>query len=243
MQLEWRTCQRTSAWHWAWVASRGLPTRADVPSELISASEQVADMARRMQVPPSRLWQLLVELAPLVSRPAELVDRIMVRLLPPAARTTTRWEQLDEIVRRIESAFERAIPRFDAEIGLRGGPLRSQWEEHGPGLMHAIAKLMGPHLLVDQAEVVLVQPLAGGFGWAHMNTNRVHVEAVLTHPSSDLPETLRLAWLLSQLDLDRPVYSDAVHRDHQSWWETFRHMRPTVATGLVALDRLLHPDA
>ena len=38
--------------------------------------------------------------------------------------------------------------------------------------------------------------------------NRVTFEAVLTHPHAELPETLRLAWLLSQLNLDVPVFSE-----------------------------------
>jgi hypothetical protein len=37
------------------------------------------------------------------------------------------------------------------------------------------------------------------------------LEAVLTHVDPRLPETLRIAWLLSQLDLDRPVYSEGIN--------------------------------
>ncbi len=51
----------------------------------------------------------------------------------------------------------------------------------------------------------------GGDGLAHLYNNRVHQEAVLTNVEPRLPEVLRLAWLLGQLNLDRPVYSDRVH--------------------------------
>ena len=34
---------------------------------------------------------------------------------------------------------------------------------------------------------------------------------LLTNIEPRLPETLRLAWLLGQLNLDRPIYSDRVH--------------------------------
>ncbi|RMF38077.1 MAG: hypothetical protein D6753_16375 [Planctomycetota bacterium] len=293
MELQWRTCGRTSAWHWAWAVAHGLPIHGDVPPELKTAADSMQQLAKIMDVPEPRLWHTVIGLAPLVSRPTDLVQRTLVRLLPSAARTTTRIEALTAIARQVESAFGQAAPQFESEIGLRVGPIKHQWQEHGPGLMRHIETLMGADLLVERAEVVLVQPLTGGFGLAHLDTNRVHLEAVLTNPTADLPETLRLAWLLTQLDLDRPVYSDNVHRDrlHRlaalamlaptlaaaqelglttfdaqrvaqaitqwrlestdpqrdaavvvSWWETFQNMQPTVAIGLVALDRLLETE-
>jgi len=50
----------------------------------------------------------------------------------------------------------------------------------------------------------------GGAGAAQLRTNSVRLEAVLTHPDPQLPETLRLGWLLSQLNQDLPIYSDTI---------------------------------
>ncbi len=94
---------------------------------------------------------------------------------------------------------------------MRVGPLQSAWEARGPGLLAMIKRSTDADFLVESAGIVLVQPVVGGDGLAHLYTNRVHIEAVLTDIDRALPETLRLAWLLGQLNLDRPIYSDRVH--------------------------------
>ena len=45
---------------------------------------------------------------------------------------------------------------------------------------------------------------------AHLAYNNVLIEAVLTNPIPQLPETLRLA-CCSQLNLDLPVFSETIH--------------------------------
>jgi hypothetical protein len=60
------------------------------------------------------------------------------------------------------------------------------------------------------AEVVLVTPIVGGYGAAHPWTNRVTLEAMLFHPQPAVPETLRLAWLLCQLNSDLPAIADVL---------------------------------
>ena len=70
---------------------------------------------------------------------------------------------------------------------------------------------------------MLVCPLIGGHGRAHLPSNRVTFEAVLTHADAELPETLRLGWLLSQLNLDVPVLSESVAQPRLPWlagWAT-----------------------
>ncbi len=64
---------------------------------------------------------------------------------------------------------------------------------------------------MESAGIVLVQPVYGGDGLAHIYTNRVHIEAVLTDVDPRFTEVLRLAWLLGQLNLDRPIFSEQVH--------------------------------
>ena len=62
----------------------------------------------------------------------------------------------------------------------------------------------------EAADIVLVAPYIGGYGAAHPHQNRVLLEAVLYHPLPQLPETLRLAWLLGQLNADLPAIADVV---------------------------------
>jgi hypothetical protein len=61
--------------------------------------------------------------------------------------------------------------------------------------------------------VFLVQPVLGGGGEAHLCYNSLRIEAVLANPHPELPEVIRLGWMLGQLNLDLPIYSDAVHSE------------------------------
>jgi hypothetical protein len=93
---------------------------------------------------------------------------------------------------------------------MRGEPLRQQWEARGPGLWRYIGLRTEPALLVERADVLLVLPALGGGGAAHWQYNSVRIEAVLANPLHELPEVLRLAWLLSQLQLDLPMIAETV---------------------------------
>ena len=79
-------------------------------------------------------------------------------------------------------------------------------------LIAAMEELKHP-LLTGQstpADVLVVQPMLGGGGGTHAMYNAVSIEVVLANPLDDLPEVVRLAWLLSALNLDLPRYSDLV---------------------------------
>src|SRR5690606_11368832 len=99
------------------------------------------------------------------------------------------------------------------ELELRSKPLRQQWQAYGPGLLNHLGRSTERELLVESAEVVLVLPAIGGHGVAHLGNNRVTLEAMLANPMPSLREIVRLAWLLSQLQLDLPRYSERIARD------------------------------
>jgi hypothetical protein len=60
--------------------------------------------------------------------------------------------------------------------------------------------------------VYVVQPILAGGGYAHLRGNAVHFEGVMTNEHPLFPEVLRLAWLLAQLDFERPLYSDKINQ-------------------------------
>ncbi len=115
----------------------------------------------------------------------------------------------------VESAMSVVRPNLAADLELRVGPLRSAWESRGPGLLQLIAGLTSRELLVDRADVILVEPVSAGGGGAHPPYNSVRIEALLANTDDRLPEVLRLAWLLSQLQLELPVYADHVSPHHR----------------------------
>ncbi|HEV3079055.1 MAG TPA: hypothetical protein VG099_00545 [Gemmataceae bacterium] len=66
-----------------------------------------------------------------------------------------------------------------------------------------------------------MHPVLGGGGTEHLPYNSVRLEAVGVDPVAELPEILRLAWLLSSLNLDLPRYSE--------------HLRPGRLTQIAGL--------
>jgi hypothetical protein len=120
---------------------------------------------------------------------------------------------LGAAIAEMQAAVRNALPKLVEELALRERPLREQWDARGPGLLHQVAQLSEEQLVPEEAEVLLVHPAFGGGGAAHLPFNSVRIEAVLANPHVELPEVVRLAWLVAQLHLDLPVYCDAIHAD------------------------------
>jgi len=113
-----------------------------------------------------------------------------------------------------------SLPLVD-ELLVRGRPLLDQWKTRGRGLLLQIARSTEENVIAVAAEVVLVYPLVGGNGIVHRSLNAATFEAVPADPRDELPEVVRLAWLLSQLNLDLPMYADPIsapHRDIVGGW-------------------------
>jgi hypothetical protein len=142
----------------------------------------------------------------------ELAERVLSKLLGHGAHERLAG-RLAGWFSQLELAFLRAVPGVVDELALRSSPLREQWEARGPGLLAAIGRRTEAGLLPESAEVVLVFPALGGDGDAHLAYNKIMLEAVLANPLAELPEVVRLGWLLATLNLDLPKYSEAISRD------------------------------
>lgn len=188
-------------------------------------------IARGRPLVDSRLAPALA--APLASLKAELTaagidaEAFFAQAVPLAAEFENNRELAERVLNKLrgrenlagrlagwfsqlESAFLDAVPGVVDQLELRSGPLREQWEARGPGLLAAIERQTEPALLAESAEVVLVYPVIGGAAAAHVLYNKVVIEALLTNPHGELPEVVRLGWLLSSLNLDLPRYSETI---------------------------------
>jgi hypothetical protein len=111
---------------------------------------------------------------------------------------------------RLKHDFASELPDLLDELELRAAPLVEQWDARGPGLLASVGRLTEADLVVEQADVILVHPALGGGGEAHLAYNSVRIEALLANPHAQLPEVARLAWFISQLSLDLPMYSEKI---------------------------------
>ncbi len=208
MNLQWTSNVNLSAYHTIWCLNHFPDRELTDSSELLQAAVDLQNLVEDIQTPPLRFWDQLFTLSATVDYSGALAERLSQRIgLSSKLHTTRLAAELNNCRRQ----FERVVPNYATEILLRTGPLRQMWDGHGAGLLRQIVLLTEEQLLVADAQVVLVQPVLGGMGYAHLTTNRIHLEGLLTHAAPQLPESLRIAWLLSQLDLERPVYSELIN--------------------------------
>lgn len=208
MLLNWRPHLTLSSIHAAWCLASPKSPCPPQAEPLRDSAAHLHQLVCELDIPTERLWDSLISLAPT----EEGLSGYAARVLKNCSRSAeTDARAIEFAVRECKLQFQRAFPKYMEEIRLRQEPLKQMWEAQGPGLLFQAGKLTDPSLIAENAEVILVQPIRGGSGYAHLRTNRVHVEAVLTNTNPVLPETMRLAWLLSRLDFERPIFSELVN--------------------------------
>lgn len=211
IQLAWKANSRLSALHLAYCSSNFPQLVRLKQPESQESLTFLTPFAGRLDLPEDRFWDLAFQLSIDSSSSQDFAQRLCIRCLPPAARQDRLISELAAAMQAVSAAAEFEQPNFHRDMQLREAPLREQWEAYGPGLWHQLGQWIEPALFVEQAEVCLVSPAIGGMGWAHLQTNRCHIEAVLTNAHPQLTEVMRLCWLLSQLDFERPRYSDLIN--------------------------------
>jgi len=213
MELRWVASASASALHAARELLHGQTLLdADLNAALTEPAEELAaELVRR----GLKAEEVLAHLIPLSSGIGGNLQLAETALLKVAGRTgrSDAAAALARVISQCEAAYFSAHPEAADELALRLGPLREQWEARGPGLLWCASRLTEPGLFLEQAEVIGVEPVRGGGGYAHPNYNSVRIEAVLANPHGDLPEIVRLAWLLAQLQLDLPVFQGELPRD------------------------------
>ncbi|MCA9258980.1 MAG: hypothetical protein KDA61_07260 [Planctomycetales bacterium] len=181
---------------------------AAVADQLGPPADRLLQEASSLVDDPSELLVHLASLAAEYDSNREIAMRALARTRGFDAGNERAVTCLAGAIGDLNAALQGVTPHLAADLEVRGRPLREQWEAYGPGLLRSVGRLTHENVVPEAASVVFVAPYAGGHGRAHLPTNRVLMEAVLYHPAPALPETLRLGWLLSQLNIDLPMFSD-----------------------------------
>jgi hypothetical protein len=214
LELTWRPHMLLSGLHAAEAIARSQPL-AD--SRLAEALEEpalrFAAEINAAAIPARRFWAHLIPLAAKIAGRRQLVETAVIKTTGRTARFETIVSNLQATIAAVESALAAALPNLSVELALRERPLREQWEARGAGMLRRIAELTDDSLLVPACDVLLVHPALGGGGDTHLAYNSVRIEAVLANPMAELPEVVRLAWLIAQLHLDLPLHSEPIHAD------------------------------
>jgi hypothetical protein len=203
---------------------------------------QLANEIRAAHLPSARFWGHLIPLSATISGRKQLVETAVTKSVGRGPRFEFVVSSLIACIAAVENAMRTALPNLNEELPHREGPLREQWEARGPGMLQHIGRLTDESLVPENCEVLMLHPALGGGGDAHLAYNSVRIEAVLANPVAELPEAVRLAWLISQLHLDLPANSEAIHGDRLPHIARYAMLIPALlAAELVELVRFA-PD-
>lgn len=213
MDIQWLVSVPASGLYAAREMLRGRRlVDAALAERIASPVEQFRATAEAWHVDPVAIVDHLTVIS-IEPSPPEQLARIAVRRIAGESIAASMAKDVARWMQQIQSLFLQVHPKALEELELRSTPLREQWEARGPGLMARLGKLIGSEPLVESASVVLVQPVLGGGGMAYPTYNRVGFEAMLASPWPELPEVVRLGWLLAQLQLDLPAIQGQLSRE------------------------------
>lgn len=214
MQLTWKASESASAMHAALAAARdGLLAP---PGLDLALAPLLGDPPTAAQGETPRLLAMLLQLAAQgVEENVQLAEQAITKLWGRQAARPGDVSVLAAWISSLERAYfdwhrAQGDRQLVDEIVTRTAPVRDQWDARGPGLLREFGRLSDHSLIADEAAVVMVLPVVGGDGMAHLAGNLITFEAVLTNGDSQLPEVLRLAWLLAQLQFDLPAIAEHV---------------------------------
>lgn len=228
-EIRWKTSLSATALYAALCRARGH-TAADqaLDATVAAPADALAAEIAGANWPMVPLLEQLTALSPEFDNNRELVKRGAAKIhLPP--RDEALLVRIAGAIADLEGALLRSQPNLAEELAMRCGPLREQWEARGPGMLREIARFTEAETIPLAAEVVFVTPYLGGGGVAHAATNRVTLEGMLFHPHPALPETVRLTWLLAQLNAELPRYADVLPANRRELIVAAAMLAPTLA--------------
>jgi hypothetical protein len=208
--LRWLTSVPVSCFHAAAVFLRKQPLADPLVSAALAApAERLQAALLEERIPSELFWSHLVPLAADIGGIRELAEVTLTKTVG-RQEAAPRVRRFRDLLAELKDAFGGVLPQLSEEWTTSIEPLQQRWNYQGPGLLGGVVHWTEPGILVDAATVVLVYPALRGGGAAHLPYNLLHIEAQPTDPVAELPEMVRLAWLLSQLNLDLPRYSESV---------------------------------
>lgn len=209
-RLSWTGNHATARWQVAWDAYHSsLP--GDSP--LLESLARLRAACAEERVPAEAFLDHVVPLSFTTPNHRELAERVLVKTIG-RAETGMRLNRFHGVVIEIMAAADKLVPA--AKNSPASGFLQQKWGLHGAGLLAGISNLSEPAVLVEAADIVLVDQAANIVGRAYSPYNLVCVTNVTEDTSPELPEVVRLAWLLSLLNLDLPRYAEQVRLNPQA---------------------------
>ena len=136
------------------------------------------------------------------------IDAAIADALGTAAGTFLQAESttmgLGRRVKEFWADVSNLFPKLDQQLPLRIGPLRSQWDTYGPGMLkHVERQIWTTEPPADwwppTVTARMVQPVRGGAGDVCVDQESFWIESLLTNEDPEFPEVLRAVWLATRV--------------------------------------------
>jgi hypothetical protein len=210
IDLHWQASVPASCFHAAETLQRWpAVVEPALHAAITRPAEELQRALREEHIVPEVFWSHVIPLAADNRGMKELGAVTLTKVLG-RNEVPTRLLCFQGLLTDLMRAFTVALPDLPPTLAACIEPFRRRWQDHGRALLAGVARWTEPEVLVAEATVVFVHPTRGGGGNAHLPYNLARIEAVRADPVPELPEVLRLAWLLSMLNLDMPRYSDGI---------------------------------
>jgi len=233
MRLNWVPNASVSALHSAEMCAKFAPQLTDpnVPNRLSDFVLSIEQLVQPKLADTRAFWYRLIATAAEIGPNFELAQTALLKcgVFANASLVNTLAGHITDI----EAAFNQLFPKHDEQVMLRIRPLQEQWLGYGQGLMAHLGRLTDKALVAQEVKVIPVQPVVGGYGWAHIESNMVRIEAMLTNPMIEIPEVVRLAWLTSQVQLELPRFSELLGTSLLHKVAPFAMLAPVLAAAQV----------
>lgn len=237
MQITFKPGRSATVWHAAQAIQAGYPVAAPGLAEALRPLLAVRPVVGADEY--AALLAMLAQLSAVGYERDELLAQVTLdKLRSRGGANLSAVSGLTAWIAEVEQGYldwhatqsnNRGDANLLSEIQTRSQPLRQLWDARGPGLLRTLGRLTDAAVIPNGAEVVMVLPAVGGHGIAHLPTNRVTFEAVLTNADESLPEVVRLGWLLGQLQFDLPMLAEVVLPSRLAYVASLAMVPPTLA--------------
>lgn len=209
IELRWIVSFSASAVHAGDLARRGLALDSPLVEAAAQPAEWLGAALRGAGLDEDAFWDQLLPLSAEIENNRQLVEAVLRKRVAAKDRGASLAARLAGCVADLEAAVARFAPGLVGEIGPRAERLRAAWDERGEGLLERVGLLTDARTVAAGAKVAALWPVAGDYGAAHLAANVVRME-MAAEDTCVLPAMVRLGWLLAQLNLDLPVFSEEI---------------------------------
>jgi hypothetical protein len=215
-ELRWIAGQSASCLHATEALRRGRPLiDARMAASVTAPARELLRQVEACGLPEEKFFYHLVPLSAGIESNRELAQTALRKTIGSGPRAESMIGSLAGWIGDVEVAVRRDLPGMVDELLDMVRPLESHWSKLGPAILDRVGQLTDERLIVPRADVIVVYPATGG-GWqAHLDYNSVRVEPVGTDSVDRLPHILRLVWLLAQLNVDLPIFSERIPAGHR----------------------------